>query len=90
MSATLSGDDLLLISARLSVGEAQDNRARLLGLMDGPGPFTIEFTEVEGCRHPSTISLQLCLAAAAHLRAEGIAQHFGPEAQRLLAAQNLL
>lgn len=90
MSATQSGEDLLLVSARLSVGEAQDNRARLLGLIDGPGPFTIELTEVEGCTHPSVVSLQLCLSTATHLRAQGLAPHFGPEAQRLLAAQNLL
>lgn len=85
-----SDDDKLFIPAQLSVGEAQDHRARLLGLMAEPRSFTIEFTEAEGCSYPSAVSLQLCLAAAAQLGAAGQVPQYGPEAQRLLSAQKLL
>ena len=82
--------DPLLIPARLAVGEAQDHRSRLLGLMDKPGPRVIDFTEADGCTHPSAVSLQLCLAVAAEVAATGTPAQFGPEATRLLAIQKLL
>lgn len=85
-----SSDDSLYIPAGLAPGEAQDHRARLLGLIADPRPFTIEFTESEGCAHPSAVSLQLCLATTAQLTASGMAPQYGPEAQRLLSAQKLL
>jgi hypothetical protein len=89
MSSDLSEDCLLLIPARLAVGEAPDHRVRLLSLMAEPKAFTIDFTEADGCAHPSAVSLQLCLATVAHLAA-GTPPLFGPEAQRLLSAQKLL
>lgn len=82
--------DPLFIPARLSVSEAQDHRSRLLGLIAQPGARVIEFTETEGCQFPSAISLQLCLAAMAELKAAGEVPAFGPEATRLLSAQKLM
>ncbi len=82
-------DDPLLIPAGLSPGEAQDHRARLLGLV-ADGATAIDFSETADCAHPTAIALQLCLATAAELRAAGRTPVFGAEARRLLSAQNLL
>lgn len=90
MSADDAMHDPILIPARLAVGEAADHQARLLKLVAEGGPRTIDFTEAEGCAFPSAVSLQLCLAAAAELRAQGALSHYGPTAERLLSAQNLL
>ncbi|MCW1918959.1 hypothetical protein NX862_09340 [Rhodobacter sp. KR11] len=90
MTLEASADESLYIPARLAVGEAQDHRTRLLGLIAETRPFTIEFTESDGCAHPSAVSLQLCLATAAQLTAAGLAPQYGPEARRLLSAQKLL
>jgi hypothetical protein len=90
MATDLSGDASLLIPARLSVGEAQDHRSRLMTLVEEVGTHTIDFSDAEACTWPSAVSLQLCLATAAQLAANGIAPLFGPEAKRLLSAQKLL
>jgi hypothetical protein len=90
MSLVPYGEEYVLIPARLSPGEAQDHRVRLLGLIgENPQPI-IEFTEADGCLHPSSISLQLCLATAAQVQDSGIPPRFGPVAERLLSAQKLL
>jgi hypothetical protein len=88
-SETTASEEIL-IAARLAAGEAQENRDRILSLLAGEGLRRIEFTEAEGMIYATAVSLQLCLATAAQLRAAGRDPIFGPEAQRLLAAQTLL
>lgn len=78
-----------LIPAILTAAEAQEHRTRLAEAVAAKAGRVIEVAAEAGCTTLSAVSIQLCLATAASLRAQGLEPVYGPEARRLLSAQNL-
>lgn len=88
MSNTHDGGIVRLpIPSDLAVAGAEEHRQTMIAaLADGSGPAEIEFA---GEGRVGAVALQIGLASAAALRAEGRAATFGPKARAELVRQGL-